>query len=374
MKVALFANTDWYLFNFRLSLAIALKQAGHEVILLSPAGDYAARFQSIGLRWKCVPMRRRSLNPLRELLVVWRLYLILKRERPSVIHSFTIKNSVYGSIAGILAGIPRVNSVAGLGFVFTSDAPLARILRPLVTLLLRRTLNGAKSRLIVQNRDDFRFFHENRLVDGEDIRLIYGSGVDCVRFSPTERKQPKERARVLIASRILQDKGFFEFVQMVDILCSRELKVDFVVAGETDDGNPAAIAQRTLDLWRQHPAIQWLGHVDDMPQLLRSVDVFVLPSYREGLPKSLLEAGACGVALVATDVPGCREVISNNVDGFLVPPRNATALAVAVERLILDRELREVFGARARVQIENMFRQDLVIERTMDVYSEVMSS
>ena len=186
-KIVLFANTDWYLYNFRRSLALALREAGHEVLLLSPPGEYGARLRALGLRWEPVPMDRRSLNPLREAAVLAHLWRLFRRERPDLVHGFTIKCAVYGSLAARAAGVPaRVNAVTGMGYVFTSTDAKARALRPLVRLLMRAALDGRDARLILQNPDDVAVFEQARLVAPGHIRLIPGSGVDCVRFAPGE--------------------------------------------------------------------------------------------------------------------------------------------------------------------------------------------
>ena len=184
-KIVLFANTDWYLYNFRRSLALALREAGHELLLLSPPGEYGARLRALGLRWEPVPMDRRSLNPLREAAVLAHLWRLFRRERPDLVHGFTIKCAVYGSLAARAAGVPaRVNAVTGMGYVFTSTDAKARALRPLVRLLMRAALDGRDARLLLQNPDDVAVFEQARLVAPGHIRLIPGSGVDCVRFAP----------------------------------------------------------------------------------------------------------------------------------------------------------------------------------------------
>ena len=373
MKTVLFANTDWYLWNFRRSLVLALRDAGHEVLLLSPDGNYGARLQALGLRWQALPMRRRSLNPLRELALLARLVRLFGREQPALVHGFTIKCAVYGSLAARLAGVPaRVNSVAGMGYVFTSDDAKARALRPLVRSLLRIALGGDDARLVLQNPDDVALFARSRLVDPGSIRLIPGSGVDCERFRPDPSHAAGERLRVLLPARLLWDKGLAEYAQAARMLRERGVPVDLLLAGEPDPGNPASVAEAEVRAWVAEGLLQWLGHVDDMPALLRSVDVVALPSYREGLPKGLIEAAACGLALIATDVPGCREVVEDGVDGLRIPVRDAPALADAIARLHADPDLRARLGAAARRKAEERFDQRIVVASTLAVYRELL--
>ena len=379
-KIVLFANTDWYLYNFRRSLALALHQAGHELLLLSPPGEYGARLRALGLRWEPVPMDRRSLNPLREAAVLAHLWRLFRRERPDLVHGFTIKCAVYGSLAARLAGVPaRVNAVTGMGYVVTSTDAKARALRPLVRLLMRAALDGRDARLILQNPDDVAVFEQARLVAPGHIRLIPGSGVDCVRFAPSESvgrghapDADTPPFRVLLAARLLWDKGLAEFVDAARRLHGEGRAIDFLLAGDPDPGNPAAVPEATVHDWVAEGLLHWLGHVDDMPALFASVDVVVLPSYREGLPKGLIEAGACALPLVTTDVPGCREVVTDGVDGLLVPVRDAGALATAIARLHDDPVLAARLGAAARQRALDEFDERIVIARTQAVYQELL--
>lgn len=376
MKIVLFANTEWYLYNFRRSLALALRDAGYEVLLISPPGPYGEKLRALGLRWVPVPMVRRSLNPLRELHLLWHLWRLFRRERPALVHGFTIKCAVYGSLAARMAGVPaRINAVAGMGYVFSSADLKARLLRPLVRALLRLTLGGANARLILQNPDDVALFEQAGLVDGANVRLIAGSGVDCMRFKarPAARES-NGPPKVLLASRLLWDKGIAEFVAAARILRAEGRAVAFLLAGDPDPGNPAAVPLATVQGWVDEGVLQWLGHVDDMPALFASVDMVVLPSYREGLPKGLIEAAACALPLVTTDVPGCREVVTDGVDGLRVPVRDADALARAIARLIDDPELALRLGQAARAKALERFDERLVVARTIAVYRELLGS
>jgi glycosyltransferase involved in cell wall biosynthesis len=376
MKAVLFANTEWYLYNFRLSLASTLRDAGHEVLLVSPPGPYGEKLRAMGFRWIAAPMRRRSLNPLRELALVLWLRRLLREERADLVHGFTIKCAVYGSLAARLAGVPaRVNAVAGMGYVFASGELKARVLRPVVRATMRVALAGRGVRLILQNPDDVRLFERSRIVDSSKVRLIPGSGVNCERFTPDPegaRGRGGARFRALLATRLLWDKGVGEFIDAARLLRSEGRAIDFLLAGEPDPGNPASVPEATVRAWVAGGAVQWLGHVDDMPALFRSVDVVVLPSYREGLPKGLIEAGAYGLALVTTDAPGCREVVTHEVDGLLVPLRDAEALARAIARLKDDPLLAARLGVAARVKALAKFDERIIVRRTLDVYRELI--
>ena len=374
MKAVLFANTDWYLYNFRRTLALALQRQGYEVLLISPAGPYGDKLRALGLRWESLPMARRSLNPLRETALLWHLVHLLRREQPVLVHGFTIKCAVYGSLAARLAGVPaRVNAVAGMGYVFTSPQLKARLLRPVVRSLLRLALGGNGARLILQNADDVALFRRAGLVDEAHIRLIRGSGVNCAQFAAgTHARPPGDgRMRVLLASRLLWDKGLAEFVAALRQLRLQGCTVHALLAGTPDPGNPATVPETTVREWVAEGLVTWLGHVDDMAGLLGSVDVVVLPSHREGLPRTLLEAAACGLPLIITDVPGCREVVSDGVDGLLVPKGDSKALAQAIRRLQENPELARRLGEAARLKARSQFDEHIVIQHTLEVYAEL---
>ena len=376
-KLVFFANTDWYLYNFRRSLALAAQSSGYEVLLISPSGEYGERLRRLGLQWQPLPgMDRRSLNPLHELQVLLSLVALFRRERPTLVHGFTIKCAVYGSLAARLARVPaRVNAVAGLGYVFASSDRRARWLRPLVRVMLRLALRGRHTRLILQNPDDQAMFQQSGLIEFDRIDLIPGSGVDCARFAPRADKGAALRPQpcVLLAARLLWDKGVAEYVEAARLLRSAGRNVRFLLAGMPDRGNPAAVPESALRQWVEDGLIEWLGHVDDTSELFRSVDVVALPTYyREGLPKSLIEAAACALPLVTTDMPGCREVVTNEVDGLLIPPHDAGALAHAIARLIDSPELARRLGAAARIKTLANFDERIVIERTLAVYRELL--
>ena len=376
MKFVLYANTDWYLYNFRLSTALQLKQQGHDVVMVSPPGEFGHRFAAHGLRWVQLAMDRASLNPLREVVTLRQLTRVLREERPDLLHNFTVKCAIYGALAARAAGVPAVvNAVAGMGYVFCSDKLLAKSLRPVVKLLMRGTLGNDRSRLILQNPDDADAFIRARLVPQQRIRVIRSSGVDLSRFLPTGRGEGERRPlRVLLAARLLWEKGVGEYAEAARLLRAEGRNIEFVLAGMPDPGNPRSVAREDVEAWAREGLVDWRGHVDDMPALMRTVDVMALPSYyREGVPKSLIEAAACGLAIVTTNLPGCREVVSDDcVDGLHVEPRSARSLADALARLDDDRELLARLGNCAREKALQHFDERMVISRTIEVYDELL--
>lgn len=374
MKVLLFANTDWYLYNFRLSLARALRDAGHEVLLVSPRGEFGPRMLSMGFRWVPAPMSRRSLNPLREMQLMWWLARLVRIEGIQLVHGFTIKCAVYGALAARLGGArAQVLAFTGFGYVFTSPDLRARLLRPAVRAMMRLALTGSHSRVILQNPDDAELLARASPASAPKVRLIRGSGVDCHRFRPRSPEQPGPQAfTVLLPARLLWDKGVGEYVSAARLLRQEGRTVRFLLAGQPDVGNPASVTEAQVREWVNDGSVEWLGHVEDMPALFSRVDVVALPSYREGLPRGLIEAAAAGLAVVTTDVPGCREVVSDGIDGLLVPAKDAIALARAIATLQDDPRLRKQLGAAARSKAMAEFGEAIVIDRTLAVYGELL--
>jgi glycosyltransferase involved in cell wall biosynthesis len=365
VKLLLFANTDWYLYNFRLALAQALRALDHEVVLVSPDGAYSPRLQKLGFRWVCFPMERRGMNPLFEISTIVRLFRLYRREKPDLVHQFTIKCVLYGSLACYLLGIRSVvNSVTGLGYVFTEGKGTRRWLRSLVTLFNRLVLR--RTWVIFQNPDDRAIFLENRLVNPRRVALIRGSGVDNQRFTPTP--EPAGIPVVILPARMLWDKGVAEFVEAARRLQADGLRARFVLVGDSDSDNPAAVPVGQIQEWVKMGVIEWWGWRDDMDTVYAQAHIVCLPSYREGVPKTLIEAAACGRPIVASNVAGCREIVSQDENGLLVPARDIPALVASLKKLIQDSSLRHVMGIRGRIIAEKEFSMDLVISQTLHVY------
>ena len=251
MKFIFYANTDWYLYNFRLSTALHLKSLGHEVVMLSPPGEFGPRFDDHGFRWVKLAMRRASLNPLHELVTLRELTRVLRNERPDLLHNFTVKCAVYGAIAARVARVPAVvNAVAGMGYVFASEERQAKMLRPIVKLLMRGTLGGGHSRVILQNPDDADAFVQLQLVPKDKIRVIRSSGVNTTRFQPVTRNvSARKPLRVLMAARLLWEKGIREFVEASRLLKSQGRDIEFLLAGLPDPGNPCSVKQSEVEQW-----------------------------------------------------------------------------------------------------------------------------
>jgi glycosyltransferase involved in cell wall biosynthesis len=375
-KILFFANTDWYLFNFRLALAKHLRLRGVEVVMVTPYGSYGEKLEAEGFRWIPVPMARRSLNPLHEAWFLWRLFHIYQTEKPDIAHHFTLKCVVYGGLAARFVGIKGiVGDIAGMGFVFASSSTLAIMLRPLVRILLRIAFGGEKCRLIVQNPYDQDVIISASITDPANVTLIPGSGVNTDKFSPTTKPLVSEGPKkVLLAARLLWEKGIAEYIEAAQQLNSLGHSVDFLLAGEPDMGNPNSVQQEQVEIWRRAGIIKPVGHIDDMAELLKSVDIMVLPSfYREGVPRSLIEAAAAGLPIVTTDTPGCRDIVENGINGFLVPIHDGNALAEALRKILEDPTLASRMGKAGRAKALAEFDEQLVFEKTVDVYRKLNS-
>lgn len=368
-RVALVAHWDWVLHNFRLSLAGRLRDRGLEVTFVCPPGEYVARLEQAGFRWLPWRVDRRGLNPLRDGASIARLAALYRHERFAAVHHFTIKPILYGSIAARLARVPAtLNAFTGLGFLF-SERPAAVRLRPLVLPVLRRLLHGPSVHTVFQNASDRARFVDARLVPADRVTIIGGSGVDTERFAPAPDVERPAQAVVLMAARLLWDKGVGEFVEAAGKLRAARTRATFRVAGTPDRGNPACIPDDVLERWRQEGTVEFLGHRDDMPAVVRQASIAALPTaYQEGVPRFLLEAAATGLPVVASDVEGCRVVVREGVNGFLVPPRDPAALAEALARLIEDRPLRERMGRAGREIAVATFDEHAILDQQERLY------
>jgi len=368
----MFANTGWYLYNHRLSLARAAQEAGYEVILVSPPDRYVQHLRDAGFEWHQLTLDRRGVNPLREAAAINRIRKLYRTLRPDVVHHFTIKPVIYGSIAARLVGVAGiVNSITGLGYVFIHEEERRSPLRGIAQALYRQALDADNVRVIFQNPVDRSTFLKRGLVREASTSLIRGSGVDIHRFSP--RPEAEGDPLAVYVGRMLWDKGVEELVEAGRQLKVRGVAGKIVLVGEPDAGNPASIPEESLRAWEAEGAVEWWGRREDMPDVYAAGHVIVLPSYSEGLPRTLIEAAACGKPMIATDIPGCREVVTGGVHGLLVPVGDATALADAVERLFEDANLRRAMGAAARQKAIDEFADTLVAEKTLMVYQTLVA-
>ncbi len=361
---------DWYFASHRLSHAVAAMAAGFEVAVAARVGRHERIIRESGVSVFPVSFNRSGLNPLEEIQTIAQLFRIYRRYAPDIVHQVAIKPVVYGFIAARLAGVKGVvNALGGLGHVFSSEGRRARVLRNIAKLALKLSLRGENKRLIVQNEDDRRRIVEGGLANASTVRLIRGAGVDPLDYSRSEvAKQPP---LVILPARLLREKGVGEFVAAARLLRDHGVEARFALVGQPDDMNPASVSQQEVDDWVAEGVVEAWGWRDDMPAVLAQAQIVCLPTYHEGFPKSLLEAAASGCAIVATDIPGCRDIVRHKETGLLVPPRDPEALAEALHTLIASPALRQNYGAAARLLVEADFALARVVIETLGIYAEL---
>lgn len=376
-KIILVANTDWYLYNFRLALARLLRGQGYEVVLVSPSGRYALLLQQAGFRWIEWKVGRKSLAPWSELRSIYQLARLYRREKPALVHHHTIKPVLYGSLASRLVGIPAaVNSITGRGYVFLGKDRKARLIRRLVRPFYRLAFSAPDRVAIFENEVDRQYFLQEGLLSAGQTQLIEGVGVDTERFLPAS--EPGGTPIVILPARMLWDKGVGVLAEAARLLFgetpqdARQARVALV--GIPDPGNPASVDEAVLRQWHAEKVVEWWGWQDDMRTIYQSCHIVTLPSSGEGIPTALLEAAACGKPLVATDAPGCRDVVQHEVNGLLVPPNDPAALCAALQRLIADPGLRARMGAASRKLVLEKFTIEQINAATLQVVQTVFKN
>jgi len=341
---------DWYFRSHRLGLARAAREAGYEVWVATRCGRYGAALREAGLQVVDIPFSRSFRRPWRDAASILALLRCMRRVRPDIVHNVALKPVLLGTLAALLAGVPRVvNAVTGLGYVFTNAEHRLGPLRRAVALALGGLMRRRRCHTIVQNADDRALLAAMGLTHPDRTSLIPGAGVEPEAFT-VEADPGHSPPAVVLVARALYDKGLREFAEAAQRLAARGVEASFLLVGDPDPENPAAVSAADMQRWSALPMLECLGRRDDVPAILARAQIACLPSYREGFPKALLEAAAAGLPLVATDVPGCREICVDGDNGRLVPPRDAGALAEALAALCADPHERRRMGARSRAK------------------------
>jgi glycosyltransferase involved in cell wall biosynthesis len=365
-RLLFFENNPAYFLSHRARLASELAALGYEVHIATLPGAAVQDIEASGFIHHAVSFSRRGINPIVELIVLWRVLKLYRGLKPDLVYQVTIKPVLYGTMAARWARIRAVISViSGLGFIVTGRGRLVPLLRGFVFLLYRITLRHRHERIIFQNQEDLGMFIGRGLVKPNEALVIPGTGVDTSYFTATE-EQPGEPL-VILPARMLRDKGVYEFVSAATSLRAAGLQARFQLAGGADPGNPGAISVTQLEQWNSDGYVEWLRHVTDMRSLYARCHIVCLPSYREGMPRVLLEAAASGRPVITTDVPGCRDAVLDEKTGLLVCPGNAQQLAAALRRLIDHQDLRRQMGRAGRFLVESRFSATRVIADTLDV-------
>ena len=380
--ILLFVVNEAYFFvSHRLPIALEAQRQGYDVHIAAPADnvwapeDYSVDgLTKLGLTFHEIPMSRRGTLPMQELRSFIALLRLYQRLRPDIVHHLTIKPNLYGGVAARFAGVPGVvYAITGLGQMFVATRGALLLLRPLVLLLMRIAMGHGNARVIVQNRSDQNFLIDNGVVARSATVLIQGSGVDLTLFCPTP--EPEGDPVVILPSRLIWEKGIQEFVDAARLLKDEGVLARFVLVGNTHPSNPRAVPEETLRGWAAEGVVEWWGRREDMPRVMAECHFVCLPSkYGEGVPKVLLEAAAAGRPAVATDTPGCREVIEDGVEGLLVPPGDSAALAEALDRLLNAPENRKAMGRAARIRAEMQFSINSVVGATLEIYGHLRTA
>ncbi len=372
LKVLVAVNTAWNLFNFRAGLIKALVAQGYEVVAVAPPDAYAARLPALGCRFVPLAMDNQGTHPGRDALLLWRFWRLLARERPHIYLGYTVKPNVYGSLAARWLGIPAINNIAGLGAVFISNSGLLRVVR----WLYRQALRPA-ARVFFQNDDDRQLFIAGGLVQPGVADLLPGSGIDLTRFALTPLTPGAgvaRKFRFLLIARMLWDKGVGEYIEAARLLQARWPQAECCLLGFLDVQNPAAISAAQMDQWVAQGWVSYLGVSDDVRAEIALADCVVLPSYREGTPRTLLEAAAMGRPIITTDAVGCREVVTDGHNGFLCKVRDAADLANQMERMLtLTDAQRANMGQRGREKMVREFDEQLVIAKYLAAIDAIVT-
>jgi len=368
-RIVYLVTEDWVFVSHRLPIARAARDAGFDVVVATRVAQHGAAIEAEGFTLVALPWSRRSRNPFRELATLAHLVALYRRLKPTIVHHVAVKPALIGSLAARIAGVPNVvNAITGLGYVFSSTSPRARLLRPIVRWGFRLLLKRGDSRIVVQNPDDGAALARECAIEPGRIRLIRGSGVDLDRFQATP-EPVSGTIRATLASRMIWDKGIGDLVEAARILKRRGAAVTAILAGKPDPDNPASIPESRLRAWHEEGIVEWRGFVADMPGLWAESHIAVLPSfYGEGVPKCLIEAAACARPIVAADGPGLREIVRDGENGLLVPARDPEALADAVGRLAAEAGERVRMGAAGRRLAETGFGDRQVAAETLALY------
>ena len=375
LRVLLVSNTSWYLYNFRLPLIRDLRGRGYEVALVAPHDTYTALLEDEGFTVHPWLVSRSSVNPLSEFHALVDLLQIYRREKPDLIHHFTIKACLYGTIAAKGARVYRViNAVTGLGHVFLGTRLRSRMLRMAIKPVYRAAFKARRSTVVFQNADDQETLVQLGVTDGERARLIRGSGVDINHFKPNADTAGRFHSplQLLFPSRLIREKGTAELLQACRSLWADGIDLELVVAGALDTGNRSSLTAAEAFELRADSRIRCLGHVADMRAVYASSDIVVLPSWREGLSRALIEAAAMERPIITTDVPGCRDVIDHGRSGLLVPLRDARAIELGIRLYMNNPDLVRRFGKAARQKVVSEFQVSLVNETTLEQYEQIL--
>ena len=372
-KLHFVVNEDWAFVSHFFERAVAAQAAGYSVGISAHYGEKRTVLESTGFTPYPHNISRSGTNPLIEIRNLFAMVKMFRKSQPDIIHLIALKPIVIGAIAARIYGKAQVVCAPiGMGYLFSSSDRKARLLQPIIRLLLRRILKLRNTHVIIENQEDCESLISGRFVKKSNIQVIKGAGVDLSLYKATPENLDTQI--VTMFARVLRDKGVLDYVEAANIVHTQFPNAIFQLVGDCDPGNPTSFSEAEVCSWETAGAFKWLGYRTDVPELLATSNIVCLPSYREGLPKTLIEACAAQRAIVATDVTGCREVVSHGSNGLLVPVRNPEKLAEAISQLLRDPVQRTTFAKNGRVRAETEFASPIVIEQTLAVYKKVPSN
>ncbi len=371
--ITLSSNSSWYLFNFRRSTIEAFLKKNFNVICICPPDSHTDALKKLGCEWHEIKVSRKGINPFEDFKLFLQILSLYLKIKPTATFHFTVKNNIYGSFAAFFARVPAINNITGLGTAFLHRNFISR-----VVLFLYKISQPLAHKVFCQNIEDLNLLAQFKILSKEDIGLLPGSGVNLDRFNPMLKKSlidHKRKFRFLYAGRMLADKGLYELYEAISIMNNPKIICELWLSGFTDYENISAIPKSTLEKWSDNSWILWKGPSDSIEKIMSEVDCIVLPSYREGMPKTLLEAGAMAIPVITTDVPGCNSIITNNKNGLICKPKDSKSLGLALNKMLnMTNAERLEMGECGRVIVQKKYNEEFVVKAAIDEVYKIINN
>ena len=371
-KLVLVSNTSWYLYNFRVKLLFLIKSYNYELFLICPRDEYTEKLEKLGFKIYNWDLQRRSINPLKELISVYKLARIYIQIKPNIVHHFTIKACIYGSISAFICNVKVViNSFTGLGHFFISNNLKIKFIRKISRIFIKIIFSKINTKLILQNNSDRKKLLKLKITTKNKSIVIPGSGVDLDYFYPQEKIFDKNMIKLLFPSRLIKEKGIMELIRACLLLEQDNIPIKLYIAGKLDEGNRSSLNKEEIDVLKKLKNVFLMGHIEDMRNLYRKIDIVVLPSWREGLSKALLEAAAMEKAIITTNVPGCKEIVKHMETGLLVNVNNPFQIKESIIKIYNNPDLLKKFGEAARLRVKKKFEVKKINRMTIREYENL---
>ena len=369
--IAIVINTSWNIFNFRMGLIEALRAKGYHVVAIAPRDEYSTKLQEMGIEYHEIVINSKGMNPFKKLILIYKLYKLYKVITPDVVLLYTIKPNIFGSIAAWFSRTPVISNISGLGTLFINPTIYSKIASLLYDIALH-----IPRKIFFQNSYDRSLFIKLKLVEAAKSELLPGSGINTSKFHPTPSNTNRKGIQFLFIARLVRDKGLVEYVE-----AARDIKklggmdnIEFAILGSFYAGNPTAITQEQMELWQEEGIINYLGSTDDVKSVVDGCDCVVLPSYREGMSRVLLEAASMAKPIITTKVPGCKEVVEHGVNGYLCRSKDIESLRIQIQKMIeLTHEERVEMGKRGREKMIREFEEQIVIDKYLDTIEAIIA-